>query len=194
MNAPQRDDSDDYIKTNVFFDEQVRVLKLGEITNELGEMFMLLASRYVNHPNWNRYYHLRDDMIAAAVMACCRDCFKFRPIRNTIVRNASGEILSSTPVHWDGKDLEYHHTEHYSPLAYYTTVCRREFTDIVMKAYQQRNIVNQLLIDSGLEADEGYLSSMKAKEQREKEAQELEEEEKAIEDEKNSAKMAVRFD
>lgn len=168
-NDREIDESRHYIKTIDFFNEQMRVLKSGEISPELGEMFMTLSSKYSNHSNFNRYYHLKDDMIMEGVLACVRDCFKFRPIRNDIVRDSEGEIISSTPVMWDGKDIDYHHEDNYSPLAFYTTTIRRAFIDVIKRDYASRNIVNQLLLDNGLEADVGYLDAMKAKETREKE-------------------------
>lgn len=185
---PEIDESRHYIKTHDFFNEQMKVLKTGEITPELGDMFMTLSSKYINHSHFNRYYHLKDDMIMEGVLACVRDCFKFRPNRNIIIRDKDGEIASSTPVVWDGQDIEYHHDANYSPLAFYTTTIRRAFIDVIKREYASRNIVNQLLIDNGLEADAGYLDAMKAKEAREKE-----EREKKVED-KSKRTAAIGWD
>lgn len=173
------DESRHYIRTVDFFNEQMKVLKNGEITPELGEMFMVLASKYINHSSFNRYYHIKDDMIMEGVLACVRDCFKFRPNRNIIVRTKDGEIASSEPVAWDGKDIAYHHDANYSPLAFYTTTIRRAFIDVIKREYASRNIVNQLLIDNGLEADEGYLDAMRSKEEREKNEAEKKNEKKS---------------
>lgn len=162
------DESRHYIKSEDFFTEQMRCLKTQILSTELGEMFMLLASRYANHSNFVRYWHIRDDLIMAGVEACCRDWKKFRPNRNILTRDEEGEIISSEPVYWDGKDIDYHHELHYNPLAFYTTTIRRAFMTVIKKEYNQRNIVNQLLVDNDLEADEGYLEMVRNREERER--------------------------
>lgn len=185
----KRDETRDYIKGVDFFNEQMRVLELGEITDELGQMFMLLATRYANHSDFNRYYHIRSDMIMAGVEACCRDAFKFRPNRNILERDEDGVIISSTPVPWDGKPIQYRHDLHYNPLAFYTTVIRRPFINMIMKEYNQRNVVNKMLLENGLDADEGYIETVRMREEKAKE----EEEKRALEEEKleKNAQKAV---
>lgn len=160
----ERDESNHYITGVDFFNEQMRAMTIGEITDELGEMFYLLSSRYVNHSQFIRYYHIREDLIMAGVEACCRDWMKFRPNRNILKKDEDGEIVESIPVYWDGKPIEYHHELHYNPLAYYTTTIRRAFIAVLKKEYDQRNIVNQLLIDNDMEADEGYLEMIRKRE------------------------------
>lgn len=186
---PTRDDSGDYIKAADFFYCQMAAMKTGEISEELGAMFHLLASRYANHSNFVRYTHIREDLISEAVAACCRDWHKFRPNRNIVTRDEKDEIIESIPVYWDGGDLEYHHTIHFSPVPYYTTVCRRAFLTVIKAEYTSRNIVNQLLIDNGLDSDEGYIQMIRDKEAREKEDKLKIEEEK-----RNSRSPAIEWD
>lgn len=50
---------------------------------------------------------------------------------------------------------------------------------VIKKEYNQRNIVNQLLIDNDLDADEGYLDMVRKREERAREVEEQEELEKA---------------
>lgn len=150
-----------YIEPNDFFRETVQCLKKDEISNELGRMFQLLAERFVNHPKFVRYHHIRDDLISCAVMACIKGFPKFRPYRNSIERDENGEILTSTPVEWNGEVVDYDYKTCNNPFAFFTTCSHNEILQFLKSEYNQRNINNKMKLEFGLDADEGYLDMIR---------------------------------
>ena len=52
--------------------------ELGYLTNELGRCLMLIATRYSNHPWFNRFTY-KEDMIAHAIVILSANWYKFNP-------------------------------------------------------------------------------------------------------------------
>ena len=154
-----------YIKPDEFFNETLMCIKRGEVSDKLGKMFMLLCERYVNSPKFVRYFHIREDLIASGVVACCRAYDKFRPCRNTLTRDDEGEIVNSEANYWDGKMVEYDHNDHYNPFAYFTSVCHNALIQYLRKEYKQKNIVNAIRLEEGLEADYGFVEMLENQEE-----------------------------
>jgi hypothetical protein len=158
-----------YIEPSDFFRATLESINQGEVSEELARMFMALSDKYVNHPKFVRYFHLREDLIATGIMACCRAYDKFRPDRNLLTRDGEGEIIDSEAVEWDGKIVDYDHTQHYNPFAFFTSVVHNAIIQVLKKEYNQRNIVNAIRLEEGLDADYGYVEMIKETEDREKE-------------------------
>jgi hypothetical protein len=158
-----------YIEPSDFFRATLESINHGEVSEELAKMFMALSDKYVNHPKFVRYFHLREDLIATGIMACCRAYDKFRPDRNLLTRDDEGEIIESEAVEWDGKIVDYDHTQHYNPFAFFTSVVHNAIIQVLKKEYAQRNIVNAIRLEEGLDADYGYVEMIRETEEREKE-------------------------
>jgi hypothetical protein len=158
-----------YIEPSIFFNETLKSIRNGQCSEELGSMFMLLSSKYVNSPKFVRYFHLRDDLIATGAMACLKAYDKFRPNRNILERNDEGEITKTTPVLWDGKVIEYDPVLHYSPFAYFTTTIHNAIIQTLKKEYNEKNIVNAIRVEEGLEADFGYNDMIEDQERKQNE-------------------------
>lgn len=131
-------------------------LKEGTVSNELAEMFILLARKYTNHRYFVRYTHIRDDLESIGVMSCCKAWKKFKPLR---------------PDHgvWDGETIiEYDYKTCYSPLAFFTSCIYNDFVFFLKQEYNQRNILNALHLEAGLDADYGYTEMIKEREEKER--------------------------
>lgn len=157
-----------YVNPSDFFNETLLCIKRGEVSDELGKMFMLLSERYVNSHRFVRYYHIREDLISTGVVACCRAYDKFRPDRNTLTRDDEGEIINSEANSWDGKIVPYDHNIHYSPFAYFTSVVHNALIQFLRKEYKNRNIINAIRLEEGLEIDYGYEEMLRAEEEEER--------------------------
>lgn len=153
-----------YLTGQDLFDEIIKCrINDHKISNTLGEMFFLLSTRYSNHRNFVRYYHIKQDLIAAGVEACCKAFYKFRPYKDK-------EIV------WDEQtSLEFDHNIHNNSFAYFTTAIHHNFLAIVKKEYAQSNILNEMRLNNDMDASFGYLEMMSDKEEKER-AERLEEE------------------
>lgn len=171
-----------YVEPSEFFNETLKCLKNGEISNELGSMFLLLGERIVNHRHFVRYTHLRGDLISVCVHACCRAYDKFRPDRNILTRDEDGNIIKTEPVVWDGEMIEYDHKKHYNPHAFFTTVSFNALKQYLKQEYSHRNAINELKLDNGLDADYGYVEMMKERESAQKKREEKTREKKETEE------------
>lgn len=155
-----------YLEPGKFFSEMIDCLIRGEMSNELGEMFTLVASRYTNHREFVRYIHLKDDLTALGVVACCESFSKFRPLKGQ--------------DQWDGvTKVDYHHTTCNNPHAFFTTCIRNKWLQFLKKEYNCRNAVNGLRVKNGLDPDYGYSEMMKDKEEKAKKDAESVTEEKS---------------
>lgn len=67
-----------YMTNKELLAEIVSCQKTGVMSEKLGEMFMLLSERNINHRHFVRY-PFRDDLISVAVTSCCAAIFKFNP-------------------------------------------------------------------------------------------------------------------
>lgn len=154
-----------YVEPSEFFHEVLVSLKNDEISDRLSVIFMTFASKFVNHKRFVRYRHLREDLIAVAITACVKSWSKFRPIRNNLVRDEEGNIISSTKVDWDGITIiEYDYRTCYNPFSFFTTCASNELLQFLKDEYYQRNVMNKLLLANGFDADDGYISYVKAQE------------------------------
>ena len=72
------DKSKYYMTNKELLAEIVSCQKKGVMSEKLGEMYMLLSERNINHRHFVRY-PFRDDLISVAVTACCAATFKFNP-------------------------------------------------------------------------------------------------------------------
>lgn len=151
-----------YLPQKDFFDELVQSRTKGEISNKLGEMFLLLARKYSNHRNFVRYYHIKDDLIAIGAAACVKGFTKFRPYKDP------------TNV-WDEQSpITYDHNTCSNALAFFTTIIHNDLIAFLKKEYNQSNIMNEKRLESGLDASFGYvemISEAEAKERAERMAE-----------------------
>lgn len=160
----QNQKSKNFLEPADFFRETLVCLRNDEnISDKLGMMFQMLGEKYVNHPKFVRYHHIRDDLISCAVLACVKGFPKFRPYRNDVIRDDNGEIITSTKVEWNGELVEYDYKTCNNPFAFFTTCATNEILQFLKSEYGQKNIVNKLKLENGLEADEGYMDMMREK-------------------------------
>lgn len=67
-----------YLSNKEMYEEVVKCQKEGKISDRLGKMFLLLASRYANKPRFSGYSY-KDEFSAMGVVACCAAVNKFNP-------------------------------------------------------------------------------------------------------------------
>lgn len=165
--------SKNFVEPREFFNELLHCMKDDEISERLGEIFLSIATKYVNHPMFVRYAHIREDLISVAAFACCKSYSKFRPDQNIILeRDEDGEVTKTKKVEWDGKIVEYDYNKHYNPLSFFTTTMRNALFQYLKSEYKESNALNAYRVDIGLEADTAYTEMMKEKEERANEAEE----------------------
>lgn len=166
MTTPKRKN---FIEPSVMFDELLTCLQNDQMSEELGRMVILFSTNLAKHRNFIRYGHMKDDIIQTAVLGCVKSWFKFRPMRNLILeRDEEGKVSKSEKVEWDGKIARYDYNIHNSPFAFFTTCARNEILQYLKTYhYKQKNIMNEMLVEIGEEADYGYTEMMKAKEEAE---------------------------
>jgi hypothetical protein len=163
--------SKNFIEPSEMFTELLQCLKNDQMSEELGKMVILFSKNLVKHRNFIRYGHMKDDLINTSILGCTKSWHKFRPMRNKVLkRDEEGKVLESERVEWDGKIVDYDYTIHNSPFNFFTTCARNEILQFIKSYhYKQKNIMNELLIEVGEEADYGYTEMMKAKEEKERE-------------------------
>lgn len=164
MSTPKRKN---FIEPSVMFTELLTCLKEDQMSEELGRMVILFSTNLAKHRNFIRYGHIKDDLIQTAVLGCVKSWSKFRPMRNNVLeRCEDGYVVKSEKVEWDGKIVKYDYNIHNSPFAFFTTCARNEVLQYLKTYhYKQKNIMNEMLVEMGEEADYGYLEMMKAKEE-----------------------------
>lgn len=152
-----------YISQKEFFDSLIDSRIRGYMTNEFGAYIITLCEKYATHRNFNRYYHLRDDLVASAIRACCNGFYKYRPFRDA-------------SIVWDEQTpLEYDYTIHNNLFAFMSTCAHNSMLQTVQSEYGQSNIINEMKLTQGMEASYGYTEAMKSKEEKEKEESDFEE-------------------
>lgn len=159
-----RDKSKYYLTPQEFFAETIASMQAGKVSDKLARMFFKLCEKHANHPYFVRYHHIRDDLISASILGCVKGFNNFRPYKNTLIRDDNDEILSSTKVAWNGEDVEYDYRTCNNPFAYFTSCASNEILQFLKSEYKQRNVVNRVKLESGLDADEGYLDMIREKE------------------------------
>lgn len=146
-----------YLTQRELFDEIMACrINDGKISNKLGEMFILLSTKYSNHRFFVRYYHIKQDLIAAGMEACCKAFYKFRPHKDK-------------EIEWDEKtSIVFDHNIHNNSFAYFTTAIHHNFLSVVKKEYNQSNILNEMRLDNGMDASMGYEEMINDKEAKER--------------------------
>jgi DNA-directed RNA polymerase specialized sigma subunit len=104
-----------------------RSIELGRVTDELGRMFLLLATKLTNHRRFVRY-PFKEDLVSAGALACVNAWQNFNP------------TFSQYP----------------NPFAYFSSIVWNAFVAFVKKEYAQSNTKNAMKIEYGLEPDHGY--------------------------------------
>lgn len=163
------DKKTNYLEPADFFRETIKCLKNDEMSDKLGSMFMMLCEKYANHPRFVRYHHIRDDLVSYALLACIKGFPKFRPYRNDLVRDEEGNIILSTKKEWNGEIIEYDYKTCNNPFAFFTTCATNEILQFLKSEYNQKNVLNKMRLENGLEADVGYTDMIRDRELAEKE-------------------------
>lgn len=130
-----------YLKNKNLLAELEKSRKQDRITEELGEMFMLLSERNVNHRHFVRY-PFREDLISVGVMACCKAWKSFNPEK----------------------------AEYPNPFAFFTTCIRHALIQYVKNEYKNSNAKNALKVDAGLDPDYGYQQLLEDENKKDKES------------------------
>lgn len=157
-----------YLDPAEFYQETVACLRKDEISVKLCGMFQRLCEKYVNHPKFVRYHHIREDLISVGLMACVIGFPKFRPYRNDLVRDEEGNILTSTKKVWDGEHVEYDYRYCYNPFAFFTTCINNELLQFLKREYTYKNVMNKMRLENGLEADAGYTDMLREKDRQDR--------------------------
>ena len=100
-----------YITNAVLLPEVIRAKKLGQITNELAKMFMLIAERYSFKANFAGY-SFREDMVSFATSNLCANGLKFDPEKSdnpfsyytSAIHNSFLQYLAEESKHRDIRD------------------------------------------------------------------------------------------
>jgi len=151
-----------YLEPATVFDELLRSIQQERMSEQLGAMVIIIATRYANHPMFVRYVHIREEIIANGILACCKSFMAYRPDKNNVLeRDENGFVTKSEPVYWDGELVEYDYTKHNNPFTFFTTCIKNSNLQLLKKHYKQKNIVNALLVQQGENADYGYEDMMK---------------------------------
>tara|TARA_B100000700_G_scaffold330083_1_gene454589 strand:+ start:75 stop:587 length:513 start_codon:yes stop_codon:yes gene_type:complete len=145
------DKKENYLTPSDFFDAVLAAKRKGEVTNELGEMFMILADKIANHRYWIRYNHLRDDIVNENIYACMKAFEDFSPYKE---KNRE----------WKGEELEYHYLTCNNPHAWFTTCCFNNLKQYFRKYYNEMNVKNKMRVSMGLEPSDGYKDTIEQKE------------------------------
>lgn len=159
-----------YIEPKDFFREMLLAIKNDHMSDRLANMFMLLAERYVNHPNFVRYGHLREDFISIGCVACCKSWKKFKPLKVTesSVDDNDIDYYRDTLEAWENNFtiFEYNYRICNNPFAFFTTCIRNDILQFLKHEYNQRNIYNKIKVDIGLDPEYGYIDMLKEQEER----------------------------
>ena len=115
MNQPKRKRRTkadaDYLSNSEFLAQVISCQETGVISNRLGEMFMILATRYASRPNFSGYSY-KDEMIAHALVACVASVNKFNTERSEnpfayytqVINSAFLQILNKEKKHQNIRD------------------------------------------------------------------------------------------
>ncbi len=151
--------SKNYLSQSELYNAIIDARIKGYMTRELGEKFMLLASKCANHRYFVRYHHLKEEIIAIGAAACCKAFPKFKPFKDK-------------EAQWDEQTpIEYDHNVCSNSFSFFTTVIFNDIIHFLKKEYKQSNIINEKRLASGLDASYGYVDMISSKEANEKEEQ-----------------------
>lgn len=150
-------DSKHYLSSGEFFDAIMESRIQGEISDKLAMMFVLLSERNVNHRNFVRYHHIRQDLIQVGQLACVSAFKSFRPFKS----KEDSEVWEENPY-----TIEYHHEHCSNSFAYFTTCIRNAIIQYLKTEYNESNVVNKTRLESGLDASYGYVDMVAEQEAR----------------------------
>lgn len=117
-----------YLSNKEMLAEVLECQKNDVISDKLGKMFMILATRYSTKPNFSGYSY-RDEMVSNGIVSCCAALHKFDPTK------------SLTP----------------NPFAYYTSIIHNCFIQILNKEKRQQEIRDQILVNNDMNPSHTYL-------------------------------------
>lgn len=141
-----------YVSPSEFFQEVLKAKRENKVTNRLAEIFILFGEKTANHWNWNRYTHIREDIVSEIITKCVEVYDKFSPYRD------QKKI-------WDGEHVDYHHETCYNPHAFFTMCVFNHLRAYIQNShYTHVNIANKLRLDNGLDATDSYLDFMREQE------------------------------
>ena len=101
----------DYLSNKEFLPQIISCQETGVISNRLGEMFMILATRYATKPNFSGYTY-KDEMISHALVACIASVNKFNTEKGDnpfayytrVIHTAFLQILNKEKRHQNIRD------------------------------------------------------------------------------------------
>lgn len=151
---------ENYIEPTEFFDEMLDCMQKEKVSHKMAKIIMMLSERRINHRMFVRYVHIREDLISIGIEACLKGFMKFRPMRNILIYSEeTQELIDKIPVLWDGKKMQYDYTIHNNPYSFFSKVIENACLQYLKREYNQRNIVNKIKLENGINPDFGYLDS-----------------------------------
>ena len=101
----------DYLSNKEFLPQIISCQETNIISNRLGEMFMILATRYASKPNFSGYTY-KDEMISHAIVACVASVNKFNTEKSEnpfayytqVIHTAFLQILNKEKKHQNIRD------------------------------------------------------------------------------------------
>ncbi len=73
-----------YLDNNVFLEELIKCKEEGEVSDELGEMFIKICTNLGKSPNFINYsYDWKEDMISESLILCMKYWQRFDPERGS---------------------------------------------------------------------------------------------------------------
>lgn len=149
------DKSKYYLSNEDFFTEVIKSRIDKKISPRLVEMFTMLSQRTINHRNFVRYEHLREDFTSIGILACVYSFEKFRPYK-----------CKERSINWEKhmKPIGYNYLECNNCFAFFTTCIMNALIQYLKDEYKEINIINSMRSDEGLGASYGYDDMIRKKE------------------------------
>lgn len=169
-----------YLEPAAVFEELLKCISAGKLSNKMGEMIITISTKYATHPMFGGYKHIREELIHNGILACCKSYAGFRPNRNIIISRdpETNEITESQAVYWDGVIVPYNHNDHYNPFTFFTTCIKNANIQYLKKYYQHKNMINELMIENQMNPDWGYSDMIDAQRRASCDVDEIDEVEK----------------
>lgn len=144
-----------YLTSEEFYNEIIKSKIDGKISDDLTAMFTKLTLKTVNHRNFVRYFHLREDFISIGFLACVYGFEKFRPFKE-----------KERSLEWEKNKvpITYNYLECNNSFAFFTTCIMNAIVQFLKSEYNQSNIVNESRLREGLDASYGYVDMIKERE------------------------------
>lgn len=110
--ARKREQNEDYLSNKEMLEEVIKCQANGVISDRLGRMFLLLATRYATKPNFSGYSYV-DEMISNAVLSCCQAVNKFDSNKSqnpfayytSVIHTAFIQVLNKERRHQEIRDV-----------------------------------------------------------------------------------------